>query len=73
MDKQGPGTAFYNPNQRIGANLAYMDKAEAILGGFTTQTSVLDERLYRMVQVDVPVEPSRAGERGSPPGHSPDG
>jgi uncharacterized protein (DUF486 family) len=41
------GAAFFNPEQRIGANLANVTKLEAILGGYTRQASVLEEYLFR--------------------------
>jgi hypothetical protein len=44
------GAAFFNPEQRIGANLANVTKLEAILGGYTRQASVLEEHLYRMME-----------------------
>ena len=44
------GAAFFNPEQRIGANLANVTKLEAILGGYTRQASVLEEYLFRTME-----------------------
>jgi hypothetical protein len=45
--------------------LVVMPRAKRAMGGSARQVSVLDECLYKMVEENIPVEPSRTGERGS--------
>jgi hypothetical protein len=56
---RAPAQPFFDPNQRIGANLGQRDKAEAIPGGSTRQAEH-PQRLYKMVE--------HGEERGRPQG-----
>jgi hypothetical protein len=47
---RAPARPFFNPNQRIGANLANVTKLKQFRAALRGRLSVLDERLYKMVE-----------------------